>query len=157
MAVPAALVAGWNVLQGGLYATGLLAFIYEVFSGDPNVDLATTLKAAQKKQVQAAARRMAAREEVETEFSMARARRNQRLLSMRQGLERGSVSPVELGIRGGGFAARDMPLINQVAAQLGVDPDALAARFDPTRVGAYTPPSNRATALPPLKPVNTGE
>lgn len=142
MALPA-IVAGWKLIQGGLYATALAAFIYEMYQGanDPNVDLAETLRAAQKKQVQAAARRMAARENVETEFSMSRARRNQRLLSRRMGLEKGFVSPVELGIRGGGYAARDVPLIRQVAAQVGMDPEDLAAKFDPTRVGPYTPPS----------------
>jgi hypothetical protein len=112
-------------------------------ANDPNVDLAETIRAAQKKQVQAAARRMAAREDVETEFSMSRARRNQQLLSTKMGLDKGFVSPVELGIRGGGYAARDTPLIQQVAAQIGMDPEDLAARFDPTRAGPYTPPSKR--------------
>lgn len=141
MALPAAL-AGWKLLQGGLYTTALAAFIYEMYQGanDPNVDLAETLRAAQKKRVQAAARRMAAREATETEFSMARARRNQQLLGTKMGLEKGAISPVELGIRGGGYAARDVPLIRQVAAQVGMDPEDLAARFDPTRAGPYTPP-----------------
>jgi hypothetical protein len=66
---------------------------------------------------------------------------NQRLLSTKVGLDRGFVSPVELGIKGGGYAARDLPLIRQVAAQVGMDPEDLAARFDPTRSGPYTPPS----------------
>lgn len=145
MPAPAALLVGWKLLQGGLYATALASFVYEMYQGanDPNVDLAETIRAAQKKQVQAAARRMAAREDVETEFSMARARRNQRLLSTKTGLERGFVSPVEKGIRGGGYATRDVPLIRQVAAQVGMDPEDLAARFDPTRAGPYTPPSKR--------------
>jgi hypothetical protein len=145
MPVPAMLLAGWKLLQGGLYATALASFIYEMYQGanDPNVDLAETIKASQKKQVQAAARRMATREGIETEFSMARTRRNQRLLSTKLGLERGFVSPVELGIRGGGYAARDVPLIRQVAAQVGMDPEDLAARFDPTRAGPYTPPSKQ--------------
>jgi hypothetical protein len=138
MPAPAALLAGWKLLQGGLYATALAAFIHEMYQG-----AAETIRAAQKKRVQAAARRMAVREDVETEFSMARARRNQRLLATKTGLERGFVSPVKLGIRGGGYAARDVPLIRQVAAQVGMDPEDLAARFDPTRVGPYTPPSKR--------------
>jgi hypothetical protein len=142
MAVPA-LLAGWKLLSWGLYTTGLAALIYEMYQGanDPNVDMAAAIRASQKKQVQAAARRMAAREDVETEFSMARARRNQRLLSTKEGLDRGFVSPVKLGIRGGGYASRDVPLIRQVAAQIGMDPEDLAARFDPTRAGPYTPPS----------------
>lgn len=144
MALPA-LVVGWKLLQGGLYTAALASFVYEMYQGtnDPNVDLAETIRAAQKKQVQAAARRMAAREDVETEFSMTRARRNQRLLSTKMGLEKGFVSPVELGIKGGGYATRDVPLIRQVAAQVGMDPEDLAARFDPTRAGPYTPPSKR--------------
>ncbi len=143
MPAPVALLAGWKLLQGGLYATALAAFIHEMYQGanDPNVDLAAAIRASQKKQVQAAARRMAAREDVETEFSMARTRRNQRLLSTKEGLDRGFVSPVKLGIRGGGYASRDVPLIRQVAAQIGMDPEDLAARFDPTRAGPYTPPS----------------
>lgn len=150
MALPA-LVVGWKLLQGGLYATGLAAFIYEMYQGanDPNVDLAETIKAAQKKQVQAAARRMAAREDVETEMSMSRARRNQRLLSTKAGLDRGFVSPVELGIRGGGLSGRDMPLIRQAAAQVGMDPEDLAAKFVPAQLGGHVP-AGRPDPLVPL-------
>jgi len=157
MALPL-LVAGWNVLQGGLYATGLAAFIYEIYqsANDPNVDLAETIRASQKKQVQAAARRMAAREEIETEFSMARARRTRQLATTRLGLERGFVSPVELGIRGGGLSGRDMPLIRQVAAQIGMDPKDLAARFVPAQLGGYVPPG-RPNPLVPLAERETEE
>jgi len=147
-----AILAGlslWDVLWGGLYVTSLAALIYETYqsANDPNIDLAKTLRAAQKKQVQAAARKMAMRENIETEMSMARTRRNQRLLSTKMGLESGAISAVEKGIRGGGYAARDVPLIRQVAAQVGMDPEDLAARFDPTRVGPYTSPGRGGNGI----------
>lgn len=157
--MPAAFIAAWKVLEYGLYAAGLGSFIYSMYqeSNDPNVNLAEKLREAQKKEVQAAARRMSAREAVETESHQALVRRNQRLLNVKQGLDRGYISPVELGIRGGGYSERDMPLIRHTAAQLGVDPEELAARFDPSRSGPYTPPSRRAATLSPLRPQSTGE
>jgi len=63
-------------------------------------------------------------------------------------LDQGFVSPVELGIRGGGYAARDMPLIRQVAAQVGMDPEDLAARFAPAQLGGYVPPGRPNPLVP---------
>lgn len=139
----------WRILTAVSLLTGLGSALYSAFQEDPAIDVKAAVQNAQRQRVDAATRRAALREEIETEFSQARIRNLSKLQAVKTGLDAGYVSPVKMGIEGGGLAMRDTPLIEMVAAQIGMDPEDLAARFDPTRANIYEPIGQRGEFIRP--------
>jgi hypothetical protein len=145
MALP--ILAGAAVLGG-------LSVLYSAFKKDPNIDLAQFIKGRQLEEAMKAASHMQMEEKTRQEFAQVRRKRLEGLVETKQGLDEGWRSPAEFGIKGGGISAQDMPLVNMMAAQLGMDPQDLVARFDPTRSNFYTPTDRRGESItPPLKDV----
>lgn len=126
-----------------------LSVIYDTWKKDPNVDLAKFIKGRQLEAAATAASHFKMEEATHREFAQARSSKLQGMVEEKKGLTEGWISPAELNIKGGGLAARDMPLVNMMAAQLGMDPQDLVARFDPARSNFYTPSDRRGEMVRP--------
>ena len=135
--------------------TGILLTIYNSRRERPDVTIAEHLRALHTEQAMHAGRELRLEEKVRGEFAAERAGRLRDLVGTKQGLDTGTTSGAELGIEGGGMSARDMPMVNIMAARLGMDPKDLAARFDPTRSNIYVPASRRGESPRPLSPQAT--
>lgn len=132
-----------GVLYGTTIVVDVLAQIYAAYREKPDQKLAQHLRAAKIGAVQRKVREAEGEERIEQQYADLRRQRLQDLVGMKEGLDTGVVSPAQLGIKGGGLAARDMPMVNAVAARLGMDPQDLVARFDPSRSNMYVPESRR--------------
>lgn len=151
MALP---IAG--IIYGATAAIDILSRIYNAWREHPDQTLAQNLRAAKIAEVHSKISEVSLEEKVRGRFTDLRAQRLQDLVEMKEGLDTGTISPVELGIEGGGLAARDMPMIRGVAARLGMDPQDLIARFDPSRSNMYVPQSRRGnTPRPSAKQIAT--
>lgn len=141
------------IIAAAALITGL-GSLYQMVKRDPNADLAQYIKQKKIDAAQSEARHMQLSEETHQEFSMARKKHLEGLVELKQGLDEGYKSPVEYGIEGGGLSARDMPLVRMMAANLGMDPQDLVARFDPMRSNFFTPSDRRGeTVTSPLQDV----
>ena len=138
----------WPLLVASGIITGM-GVIYNAWKKDPALDMAQFIKGRQLEAAMKAARGLRLEEKVRGEFAQMRSERLQNLVETKQGLTEGWISPVELGIEGGGLSARDMPLVNLMAANLGMDPQDLVAKFDPTRSNFYTPTDRRGESITP--------
>lgn len=144
MALP---IAG--IIYGATAAVDILSRIYNAWREHPDQTMAQNLRAAKLAEVQSKIAEVGLEEKVRGRFADMRSQRLRDLVGMKEGLDTGTISPAELGIEGGGLAARDMPMIRGVAARLGMDPQDLVARFDPTRSNMYVPQSRRGNAPRP--------
>jgi hypothetical protein len=135
----------WRI--AALVGTG--TYLYGILRNHPDQDMASALRASQIEEVQRKQRELGLLQEGYDERSKGRKRMMGEAVRKKQGLQEGWISPVELGIEGGGYAARDMPLIQAMAARMGVDPQDLVAKFDPARSNAYVPSDRRGFAPRP--------
>jgi len=126
-----------------------MSYIYDAWRKKPDEELAKLMRAAKLEQIKGKVQESALEQKIRARHTDMREGRLQDLVGMKAGLDSGAISPAELGIEGGGLAGRDMPMVQQVAMQLGMDPDDLVAKFDPTRSNMYVPPSRRGNRPSP--------
>lgn len=138
------------IIYGVSAITGILLTIYDSWREHPDVKMAEHLRVLQVEEAMRAGRTLGLEEKVRGEFAALRAGRLRDLVGTKQSLDTGVTSGAELGIEGGGMSADDMPMVNIMAARLGMDPKDLAARFDPTRSNIYVPASRRGESPRPL-------
>jgi hypothetical protein len=117
--------------------------IYNSWREHPDAKMADHLRVLELESVKRASDKMELGEQVHERFAKSRGEGLRKLVETKQGLDEGWISPADQNIKGGGLAARDMPLVRMMAAQMGVDPQDLVARFDPSRSNFYTPVDKR--------------
>ncbi len=138
-----------GILYGGATVVGVMSYVYDAWRKKPDEDLAKLMRAAKLEQIKSKVQESELEAKIRQRHSDLTQGRLQDLVGMKAGLDSGAISPMELGIQGGGLSARDMPMVQQVAMQLGMDPDDLVAKYDPTRSNMYVPPSRRGNRPSP--------
>ena len=138
-----------GIIYGSAAAVEVMAFIYDAWREKPDETLAKHLRAAKIQQVQRRTSESKLEEKIRARHAGHQVGRLEDLVGTKAGLDTGSIAPAELGIQGGGLSARDMPMVQQVAMRLGMDPADLVAKFDPTRSNMYVPPSRRGNRPSP--------
>jgi hypothetical protein len=138
----------FGIYYGVTATLAAIAMVYNEMRNHPDQDMAKTLRAAQKEAVDRASNKLFYAEQTHERFQQANRAGWEDIVKTKQGLDEGWISPAERGIVGGGVSARDLPMVRLMAANLGMDPQELVARFDPARSGMYIPIDKRGEVPP---------
>lgn len=136
------------IITAASLAIPVLTSIYNAWRTHPDQDFAKYLRARQLEQAAAGVRKMEIPQEVHAEYETAMQRARAQAITQEQGMREGWMPP-DANVRAAGMAAKDTPMVRAMAAQLGMDPDELAKRFDPTRSTIYVPESKRGNTFQP--------
>lgn len=126
-----------------LTVLGVLMGVYNAWRERPDAKMAEHLRALQSQEVLRKSQELRIEEKIHSDVGRLKGQRLGDLVEMKQGLSEGWIPPAQLGIKGGGLAGRDMPMVQVMAAQMGMDPADLVAKLDPTRSNMYVPASRR--------------
>jgi len=122
---------------------GVMMEIYQAWRENPNIKMAEHLRALQVEEVQRKSLEMTAEENVRGRHARLRAQRLSDLTNLKHGMDIGTIDVTWSGTPGGDAEQRDLPMLQIVAARLGMDPQDLIARYDPTRSNSYVPAQRR--------------
>jgi hypothetical protein len=137
-----------GIILGASAVLSALTAVWNAYRKHPDQEMAEHLRTAQLEAVKRASNKMDLEQRVHERFAQERSTGLRKLVETKQGLDEGWISPAEQGIPGGGLAARDLPMVNLMAAQLGMDPADLVARFDPARSNLFVPEDRRGNTPP---------
>lgn len=130
---------------------GLGAQFYGLYRADPRKKAADYINAMRAREESQAAIVQGAQRKSFERFRKIKGQQAQDILEATEGVSSGRISGAQAGAAGGGLPHYQLPMVEMVAAKLGVDPQDLIARFDPRRSNIYIPASRRG-AFPRLQP-----
>lgn len=132
--------------------------LYGLYKQDPRKKVADYINAMRAREESRAAIMQGAERKSYEMFRKVKGRMAQDVLEASEGLSSGRITGAQAGAVGGGLPHYQLPMVEMVAAKLGVSPDDLVARFDPRRSNIYIPASRRGAfpRTPPTAPTDAG-
>jgi hypothetical protein len=137
------------VALAALSVVAVMTQIYNAYREDPEKSMAEHLKSLEAENRMRVSVSLRAEESLHNFYRTTKSEIADDALSEASALRSGSKTGLDTMQPGMGFPGRQLPMVEAVAAKIGMDPADLMARLDPSRSNMYVPASRRGAGPRP--------